>query len=224
MDATACANLYREKRCRDAWLARNDPTADPSQFAPHVFRACRAAYCPKLRPPKPAACAGDPSWLPSELVVPMAELNRRILMFELGAARAEEIASAFAAAPRAAPAPKSAVPPAMALPIPVGCKVESEAKEASVAVLISVTAERVKMGATTVAVGGDMAERVQKVDALYEALKRMRAAWRSAHPTAPFTGAALLQVTEDAPAVVVKSVFQTVAYAGFGDALFLACG
>ena len=59
------------------------------------------------------------------------------------------------------------------------------------------------------------ARRLQRVDGAFAALKRWHDRWRMAHPRARFPGVAGLRVADDAPLLVVKSVFQTMAYAGF---------
>jgi biopolymer transport protein ExbD len=63
--------------------------------------------------------------------------------------------------------------------------------------------------------------RMQKVDELFDLLKRKRELWKSFHPNKPFPGVCILQVDEDVPALVVKSVFQTAAYAGYPNISFM---
>jgi biopolymer transport protein ExbD len=63
--------------------------------------------------------------------------------------------------------------------------------------------------------------RLQKVDELFDLLKRKRELWKSFHPNKPFPGVAILQVDENVPALVVKSVFQTAAYAGYPNISFM---
>jgi biopolymer transport protein ExbD len=63
--------------------------------------------------------------------------------------------------------------------------------------------------------------RLQKVDELFDVLKRKRELWKSFNPTKPFPGVAILQVDETVPAIVVKSVFQTAAYAGYPNISFM---
>ena len=63
--------------------------------------------------------------------------------------------------------------------------------------------------------------RMQKVDELFDLLKRKRELWRSFHPNQPFPGVAILQVDENVSALVVKSVFQTAAYAGYPNISFM---
>jgi len=63
--------------------------------------------------------------------------------------------------------------------------------------------------------------RMQKVDELFDLLKRKREMWKSFHPNKPFPGVCILQVDENVPALVVKSVFQTAAYAGYPNISFM---
>jgi len=63
--------------------------------------------------------------------------------------------------------------------------------------------------------------RMQKIDELFDMLKRKRELWKSFHPDKPFPGVAILQVDEEVPALVVKSVFQTAAYAGYPNISFM---
>jgi|HubBroStandDraft_6_1064221.scaffolds.fasta_scaffold142395_2 hypothetical protein len=64
------------------------------------------------------------------------------------------------------------------------------------------------------------AGRAQRVDGAFTALKAKREAWKAAHPGAPFPGMALLRIPRDTRALVVKSVFQTAAYAGYPNLSF----
>jgi biopolymer transport protein ExbD len=63
--------------------------------------------------------------------------------------------------------------------------------------------------------------RMQKIDELFDMLKRKRELWKSFHPNKPFPGVCILQVDESIPALVVKSVFQTAAYAGYPNISFM---
>ncbi len=62
--------------------------------------------------------------------------------------------------------------------------------------------------------------RMQKIDGEFAALKNKREAWKAAHPGAPFPGVALLRMPRDTKAIVVKSVFQTAAFAGYPNLAF----
>jgi len=63
--------------------------------------------------------------------------------------------------------------------------------------------------------------RMQKVDKLFEMLKRKRETWKSFHPGKSFPGVCILQVDRNVPALVVKSVFQTAAFAGYPNVSFM---
>ena len=63
--------------------------------------------------------------------------------------------------------------------------------------------------------------RIQKIDELFDLLRRKRELWKSFHPQKEFPGVAILQVDESVPALVVKSVFQTAAYAGYANVSFM---
>ncbi|MBI4951974.1 MAG: biopolymer transporter ExbD [Myxococcales bacterium] len=65
------------------------------------------------------------------------------------------------------------------------------------------------------------AGKVQKVDELFELLKRKKELWSSFHPDKAFPGVAILQVDVDVEALVVKSVFQTAAFAGYPNISFM---
>ncbi|MEZ4222134.1 MAG: AgmX/PglI C-terminal domain-containing protein [Polyangiaceae bacterium] len=67
-------------------------------------------------------------------------------------------------------------------------------------------------------------QRLQRVDGAFIAMKQWRDRWRMAHPRARFPGVAGLRVADDAPLLVVKSVFQTMAYAGFPNILVQSGG
>lgn len=61
------------------------------------------------------------------------------------------------------------------------------------------------------------ANRLMKVDSLFEVAKARREQWKAIHPGKPFVGAAGLRVSPTTPLVVFKSVFQTLAFAGYPD-------
>jgi biopolymer transport protein ExbD len=63
--------------------------------------------------------------------------------------------------------------------------------------------------------------RLQKVDQLFEILRRKRELWESFHPNKRFPGVAILQIDQAVPALVVKSVFQTAAFAGYPQVSFM---
>jgi biopolymer transport protein ExbD len=65
------------------------------------------------------------------------------------------------------------------------------------------------------------ANRLQKVEELYNILKSKRELWKQINPGKDFPGVAVLQVDRKVPALVVKSVFQTSAYAGYPNIRFM---
>ncbi len=65
------------------------------------------------------------------------------------------------------------------------------------------------------------ANRLQRVDELFNMLKNKRDLWKQINPGRPFPGVAILQVDRRVPALVVKSVFQTAAFAGYPNISFM---
>jgi biopolymer transport protein ExbD len=63
--------------------------------------------------------------------------------------------------------------------------------------------------------------RIEKIGPLYELLKAKRELWRQLQPGSEFPGVCVLAIDEATPAVVVKSVFQTAAFAGYPNVSFL---
>jgi biopolymer transport protein ExbD len=63
--------------------------------------------------------------------------------------------------------------------------------------------------------------RLQKIDELFNILKNKRELWKTVQPNKPFPGVCILQVDVDVPAIVVKSVFQTAAFAGYPNVSFM---
>lgn len=63
--------------------------------------------------------------------------------------------------------------------------------------------------------------RLQKIDELFTLLKNKRELWKQVQPGKPFPGVVILQVDQDVPALVVKSVFQTAAFAGYPNVSFM---
>ncbi len=64
-------------------------------------------------------------------------------------------------------------------------------------------------------------KRMQRIDELFNILKSKREIWKQLHPGKDFPGVVVLQVDQDVQAVVVKSVFQTAAFAGFPNVSFM---
>jgi biopolymer transport protein ExbD len=65
------------------------------------------------------------------------------------------------------------------------------------------------------------ANRLQKLDELFNLLKGKRELWKQINPSKPFPGVAVLQVDRRVTALVVKSVFQTAALAGYPNVSFM---
>jgi biopolymer transport protein ExbD len=65
------------------------------------------------------------------------------------------------------------------------------------------------------------ANRMQKIDELAEILKNKRELWKQLKPGQPFPGNVILQIDRRVPALVVKSVFQTAAFAGYPAVSFM---
>jgi biopolymer transport protein ExbD len=64
--------------------------------------------------------------------------------------------------------------------------------------------------------------RLQRVDELFNILKQQREMWKATHPAGKeFPGVVVLQIDQNVPAIVVKSVFQTAAFAGYPQVSFM---
>ncbi len=63
--------------------------------------------------------------------------------------------------------------------------------------------------------------RLRGHDGLFRAMKALREKWKSAHPGEEFPGVVLFRFDRWELSAVVKSVFQTVAFAGFPNASFI---
>jgi len=63
--------------------------------------------------------------------------------------------------------------------------------------------------------------RAQKIEELFGILQQKRELFRQVQPNKPFPGVAILAIDESVPAVAVKSVFQTTAYAGYPNVSFM---
>jgi biopolymer transport protein ExbD len=64
-------------------------------------------------------------------------------------------------------------------------------------------------------------DRMQRIDELFNILKAKRELWKQTHPNKEFPGVVMLQIDQNIKAVVVKSVFQTAAFAGFPNVSFM---
>jgi biopolymer transport protein ExbD len=65
------------------------------------------------------------------------------------------------------------------------------------------------------------AGRLQRVDELFNILKSKRELWKATNAGKSFPGVCVMQVDQDVPALVVKSVFQTAAFAGYPNVSFM---
>ena len=65
------------------------------------------------------------------------------------------------------------------------------------------------------------ANRLQRIDELFNILKNKRELWKQLNPGKEFPGIVILQVARKVPALVVKSVFQTAAFSGFPNVSFM---
>jgi len=63
--------------------------------------------------------------------------------------------------------------------------------------------------------------RMQKIEELFNMLKAKKDLWKQVQPNKPFPGVCILQVDQNVPALVVKSVFQTAAFAGYPNVSFM---
>jgi biopolymer transport protein ExbD len=63
--------------------------------------------------------------------------------------------------------------------------------------------------------------RLARIDELGRLLEQKRALWKAVQPNKPFPGTCILQIDQETPAVVVKSVFQTAASAGYPNVSFM---
>ena len=64
-------------------------------------------------------------------------------------------------------------------------------------------------------------KRLQRIDELFNVLKGKREVWKQLHPGKDFPGVVVLQIDQEVMAVVVKSVFQTAAFAGYPNVSFM---
>jgi biopolymer transport protein ExbD len=63
--------------------------------------------------------------------------------------------------------------------------------------------------------------RLTKVDELHNVLRNKRELWKQLNPKKSFPGVVVMQVDKRVPALVVKSVFQTAAFAGYPNVSFM---
>jgi hypothetical protein len=110
------------------------------------------------------------------------------------------------------PAPRTA-PVAAPVPPPLAAVSDPEGPWP----IVVIEGSDIRFGGTFVGDASAIARlgRPAKVDELFEAAKAHREAWKARHPGEPHPGIAGLRVAADVPAAAFKSVFQTLAYAGF---------
>jgi len=65
---------------------------------------------------------------------------------------------------------------------------------------------------------------LRRIDELHNVLKGKREVWKQLHPQKEFPGVVVLQIDQNVKAVVVKSVFQTAAFAGYPNVSFMVGG
>lgn len=126
--------------------------------------------------------------------------------------------------PPPAPPPSPEVPqlpppePVAVAPIQSGASFDQSGKSDS-GPIISIEGSAIRLSGIIVgdASGIIAANRMTKVDGLFDELKAWREIWKMQHPDKPFVGAAGLRVDANTPQVVFKSVFQTIAFAGYPD-------
>ena len=63
--------------------------------------------------------------------------------------------------------------------------------------------------------------RIERLEGLQASLEAKRDLWKQTHPGRPFPGAVILQIDQDTPSIVVKSVFQSAARAGYPNVSFM---
>jgi hypothetical protein len=97
----------------------------------------------------------------------------------------------------------------------------SEASKADVWPIVVVDATRVLVDGIVTGDPGAVVKigRLQKLDATFEALKARREGWKAQHPNAVFPGQVGIRADPDVPVLVLKSAFQTAAFAGYPSPL-----
>jgi biopolymer transport protein ExbD len=89
----ACAFTYKQPACRDAFLAAS--SRHPAETIRTFTDACRKAYCPLLREPKPSMCPMAPEEVAAlrmaDKMARWEELNRAILEHDHGPQAAERL-------------------------------------------------------------------------------------------------------------------------------------
>lgn len=65
------------------------------------------------------------------------------------------------------------------------------------------------------------AKQLRRIDDLFNLLKQRRETYKQLNPQKEFPGVVVLQIDQDVPAIVVKSIFQTAAFAGYPNVSFM---
>jgi hypothetical protein len=65
------------------------------------------------------------------------------------------------------------------------------------------------------------ADKLQRIEPLLLKLRGNRSAWRELRPSKEFPGVVIIDVADSTPAMLVKSVFQTAAFAGYPNVKFV---
>lgn len=89
--------------------------------------------------------------------------------------------------------------------------------------IVSVSAHQVSVDGSPVAETSDILAggRLTRLDELFNTLKNKRELWKQLNPEAEFPGVVLLEVERNVPSLVVKSAFQSAAYAGYPQVSFV---
>lgn len=120
-------------------------------------------------------------------------------------------------------APKRAASPAPSASVKLlgGATISDEDRKSAPWVHLTADHRIVVDGVDIVGTAPYEAPPMKRVDPLFDVLKEKRELRRSLDPTRPFPGVLILQVDASVAAIVVKSVFQTAAFAGFPNVGFV---
>ncbi|MFT3775405.1 MAG: hypothetical protein QM820_59420 [Minicystis sp.] len=161
-------------------------------------------------------------------------MRRRVaaLLLALASCRMPDVVPATPIAPPPpAPVPSTAPPAtASAAPVspirPIVLPIAENVDELIDAPTVALTGQTLLVDGVPAGSTREIEEdgRLHKIDDEFMALKAKREAWKGANPDKPFPGIVLLRFDEEPPAVVVKCVFQTAAFAGFPNIGFVVQG
>lgn len=87
--------------------------------------------------------------------------------------------------------------------------------------IVSLDGNQVLVDGQIIGSAKSVEDRLGRIDELFAALKTRRENWKQLQPNKPFPGVVILQIDQETKAVVVKSVFQTAAYAGYPNVSFM---